>query len=310
MVAAWALLLYGMSAALLVLNARQPRDSFLLTMTSWIWAWFIVEMAPHFVVGSAVVVAGLIALGALGGAPGWVGLGLWVGAVAGGARYAWGSWRTRVSVDRCPQDADLDLASAPGVPWYYVVFPWLTPWRHGVRHLRGVVYAEVEGRRLKLDVYRPACDAAHPLPAVVHVHGGGWVFGSRRVQGLPLLNHLVANGWIGFNIDYRLSPRVTLPVQAEDVKRAIAWVREHAADLGVDPSFVALTGGSAGGHLTALAALTADDVSLQPGFEDVDVHVDAAVPLYGVYDFLDPHRRHHRQLRRVLEWLAEGLSEP
>jgi acetyl esterase/lipase len=97
--------------------------------------------------------------------------------------------------------------------------------------------------------------------------------------------HLAANGWVGFNVDYRLSPWATWPAQIVDVKRAIAFARENADEWGVDPSFVAITGGSAGGHLSALAALTPGDPEFQPGFEEADTSVQAAAPYYGVYDF-------------------------
>jgi acetyl esterase/lipase len=69
-----------------------------------------------------------------------------------------------------------------------------------------------------------------------------------------------------------------------DVKAAIAWIREHADEYGIDPSFLAITGGSAGGHLAALAALTPNDPEFQPGFEDADTTVQACVPHYGAYD--------------------------
>ncbi len=88
-----------------------------------------------------------------------------------------------------------------------------------------------------------------------------------------------------FNIDYRLSPLATFPDHLVDVKRAIAWVREHAEEHSIDPEFIAITGGSAGGHLTALAALTGNEARYQPGFEEADTSVQAAVPFYGVYDF-------------------------
>jgi acetyl esterase/lipase len=90
------------------------------------------------------------------------------------------------------------------------------------------------------------------------------------------------------SVNYRLGPRATWPDMIVDVKRAVAWVKEHIAEYGGDPEFVAITGGSAGGHLTALHALTAPDRRWQPGFEDVDTTVAAAVPLYGVYDWTDP----------------------
>jgi acetyl esterase/lipase len=176
--------------------------------------------------------------------------------------------------------------------------------RRGVRHERGVVYARTGLRKLKLDVYLPTAPADGPRPAILQVHGGAWVVGSRKEQGIPLLNHLAANGWVGFNVDYRMGPFHTWPAPVVDVKRAIAWVREHAEEYGVDPDFIALTGGSAGGHLTALAALTADDRSLQPGFEDADTSVQAAVPFYGVYDMLDDERIH---LPLLHSWVLEPL---
>jgi acetyl esterase/lipase len=99
------------------------------------------------------------------------------------------------------------------------------------------------------------------------------------------MSHLAELGWVCVAINYRLSPRSTWPDQIVDVKRALAWVKEHIAEFGGDPDWVAITGGSAGGHLSSLAALTANDPQFQPGFEDADTSVRAAVPFYGLYDF-------------------------
>jgi acetyl esterase/lipase len=87
------------------------------------------------------------------------------------------------------------------------------------------------------------------------------------------------------SINYRLSPRAAWPDHIVDVKRALAWIKEHIADYGGDPNFVAITGGSAGGHLCSLAALSPNEPSFQPGFEEADTSVACAVPFYGVYDF-------------------------
>jgi acetyl esterase/lipase len=86
-------------------------------------------------------------------------------------------------------------------------------------------------------------------------------------------------------VNYRLSPGATFPDHLVDCKRAIAWIRAHADDYGVDPDFICVTGGSAGGHLTALVGTTAGDPRFQPGFEHADTSVAAAVPFYGIYDF-------------------------
>jgi acetyl esterase/lipase len=122
-------------------------------------------------------------------------------------------------------------------------------------------------------------------PVILQVPGGAWAIGMRRPQAYPLLSHLAERGWICVSIDYRVSPRHTWPDHIVDVKRALAWIKENIADYGGDPDFVAITGGSAGGHLASLAALTSDDPQYQPGFEDADTSVVAAVPIYGRYDW-------------------------
>ncbi|HZA10099.1 alpha/beta hydrolase [Mycobacterium sp.] len=142
------------------------------------------------------------------------------------------------------------------------------------------------GRANRLDIWRrPDLDRDGRAPVLLQVHGGGWVMGNKRGQGHPLMSHLAELGWICVSINYRHSPRNTWPDHIVDVKTAIAWVKEHIAEYGGDPDFIAITGGSAGGHLSALAALTANNPQFQPGFEDADTRVQAAIPFYGIYDF-------------------------
>ena len=126
-------------------------------------------------------------------------------------------------------------------------------------------------------------------PVLLQVPGGAWMIGWRRPQAYPLMSHLVARGWICVSMNYRVSPLHTWPDHIVDVKRALAWVKENIADYGGDPNFVAISGGSAGGHLSALAALTPNDPKFQPGFEEADTSVVAAVPVYGRYDWFSTH---------------------
>jgi len=81
-------------------------------------------------------------------------------------------------------------------------------------------------------------------------------------------------------------------------------VKEHIAEYGGDPDFVAITGGSAGGHLSSLAALTPGVSEFQPGFEDADTSVQAAVPLYGVYDFLNRDGSGRADMEEMLAWFV------
>jgi acetyl esterase/lipase len=124
-------------------------------------------------------------------------------------------------------------------------------------------------------------------PVLLQVHGGSWTMGSKRGQAHPLMSHLAEQGWVCVAINYRLSPKSDWPAAVVDVKRAIAWIKDNIEEYGGDPGFIAITGGSAGGHLSALAALTPNVSDFQPGFEAVDTRVQAAVPLYGAYDFVD-----------------------
>jgi acetyl esterase/lipase len=152
-------------------------------------------------------------------------------------------------------------------------------------HDSNISYGEYGSANL-LDIWRrPDLDQNGKAPVLFQIPGGAWTTGNKRGQAHPLMSHLAELGWICVAINYRHSPRNTWPDHIVDVKRALAWVKAHIADYGGDPDFIAITGGSAGGHLSALAALTPNDPQFQPGFEDADTRVQAAVPFYGVYDF-------------------------
>ncbi|MBI5513960.1 MAG: alpha/beta hydrolase [Deltaproteobacteria bacterium] len=314
-------LLAGTLGLLLAVNALRPvRAPALFAAASFLAGWLTSELAFHCMALQCVVLSVGVWKGALDTLPGQVGVGAGALSVLLLGRSALEGVRARRVVEAlvtgplgasAPRALPEDHAPAPMGWWLRrLLFP--LPVTHpSVERTRAVVYAR-EGRlQLKLDVFRrrgAAHDEGARRPAVVFVHGGAWVLGSRDHHGLPMLQDLAARGCVCFSLDYRLSPRATFPEHLVDVKRALAWVRAHARAWGADPGFVVLSGGSAGGHLAALAALTADDKSYQPGFEDADTSVAACVGFYGVYDLADT-RGHwpNPGLRRVLErWVFKA----
>jgi acetyl esterase/lipase len=161
--------------------------------------------------------------------------------------------------------------------------------RKRYRASRDISYGEA-GRRNHLDVWKRAdLPADAKAPVLFQVHGGAWMMGQKEGQAEPLMAHLAERGWVCVTANYRLSPRATWPDHIIDVKKALAWTKACVAEHGGDPDFVVITGGSAGGHLSSLAALTPHVKEFQPGFEDTDTSVAAAVPFYGVYDFTNRH---------------------
>jgi acetyl esterase/lipase len=183
-------------------------------------------------------------------------------------------------LDPAPDKADLTT------PWRQVLMPWQT--KHpDVKRVSNITYAEprdgAKSRRNLLDIYLPR-QPGTKRPVLLQIHGGGWVIGEKEQQGLPLMNYLAARGWVCVAPNYPLSPKSSWPDHLIACKQALAWIRGNIESHGGDPDFVAVTGGSAGGHLSTMVALTANDPKYQPGFEDVDTSVAACVPFYGAYD--------------------------
>ena len=119
----------------------------------------------------------------------------------------------------------------------------------------GIRFAEPDGQRLTLTVYRPNGDGH--FPAIVQIYGGAWQRGTPEDQS-ELGRYLAARGYVIFAIDYRHAPRWTWPAQIADVRSALAWIREHAADYKADMTRLALVGRSAGAQLALLAAYEPD----------------------------------------------------
>ena len=272
----------------LVANAVRPVPGVVASVPAMFGGWLVSELAPHVIAGTAVDTG--LEITRRGKDPRHALLGLAnmaaLGFVLQQGRRSQHLFEAALA-ETLGDDYRAELGSEHDLDWATPLKQLVWPFRIPTTDLRvdrDIPFAPEYGRRGMLDVYRPKQDV-EKAPVLLQVHGGGWMIGTKEQQGQPLMRHLAARGWVCVAINYRLSPRDAFPAHVVDVKRAIAWIKDNIADYGGDPDFVAVTGGSAGGHLTALTALSANDPAYQPGFEHADTTVQAAVPFYGVYDF-------------------------
>ena len=120
----------------------------------------------------------------------------------------------------------------------------------------------------KLDVYYPD-GTTDPLPVIIDVHGGGWMYGDKELNRLYCLT-LAARGYTVFNMSYRLVPVVTVNEQIQDVMCALKWIEAHLADYPAQADRILLTGDSAGGMLAGFAAALLSSRALRSVFDTVD----------------------------------------
>ncbi|MCX5658703.1 MAG: alpha/beta hydrolase [Planctomycetota bacterium] len=153
---------------------------------------------------------------------------------------------------------------------------------------RNLVYAQVDGKPLLLDLALPAVSAtqsakpAAGLPLVIWIHGGGWKAGSK--DGTPA-GFLLREGFAIASINYRLTDVATFPAQIHDCKAAVRLLRAKADEFGLDAKRIGVWGGSAGGHLVALLGVSGDAPALEG---KVGEHLDQSSRVQAVCDWFGP----------------------
>lgn len=302
-IVSWVVLLLGVIGVLFVFCALVPvRGDTTSRLSMWHLGFGLPGSELSTVLATLGVLLGAVGwkLGAAAQLPGRIGLALHLVAVLGLLLALWQARGTLEVIDAvfreawgagykdeiAPSRRSLLARKLQPARWWRP-FAYRHPqveWKRHIPYLAGAHPLQ------HLDVMVPREPAAGPMPVLLNIHGGGWMIGRKGTQAMPLLMHMASHGWLAVDADYRLSPGERMPAHIVDVKRAIAWTREHAADYGGDPRFIVITGGSAGGHLVALAALTANQPQLQPGFEGADTSVQVVVPFYGKYDMLGEYR--------------------
>jgi len=154
----------------------------------------------------------------------------------------------------------------------------------GMRMERDLAYIPDGDVSQKLDLYLPEETPEHPLPLIVHIHGGGWQGGGKFPS--PFIE-MALRGYAVASIEYRFSQKAKFPAQIQDCQAAIRWLRANHEKYAIDPGKVGVVGGSAGGHLSALVATSGGKGAFAPIGEhrDQSDRVQAVCDIYGPADF-------------------------
>ena len=193
------------------------------------------------------------------------------------------NWRDRIGPalrERLPQRRwPIYLPDPPQPRWDRDVAYWIIPGTE---------------RQLLCDLWFPLSTVPPSRLAVIYMHGSAWCLGDKDFATRSFFRHLCAQGHFVMDVAYRLMPETDIVGMVGDVKRAVAWLKAHAADYGIDPERIVLAGGSAGGHLSLLAGYTPHHSTLTPeDVHGVDLSVRAVISYYGptdlraFYDYTD-----------------------
>jgi acetyl esterase/lipase len=152
-----------------------------------------------------------------------------------------------------------------------------------------VVYGVENGHENKLDVIYPH-NATTAVPAVIYIHGGGWVFGDKAGAVLETLPYLKM-GWAAVNVEYRMASASKAPAAVEDCRCALRWIVRNAKDYHIDPTRLVVTGHSAGGHLSLTTGMLKESDGLDTNCPrdkgEAEPKIAAIVNWYGITDVAD-----------------------
>lgn len=290
-------LLLSFISAGLTFNVVYPRFFHLkLIVPSFLLGWLIGELAIHVILIQLLLVSLFVLFGCVSGVLGAIGILLFGISWLILTYHYFSGFKAKILLDSVvmPHRKEADLSTwsrYTKLDLNRLIMPFSSWKSEKIDVIKNIVYREIDGVKLKLDIRRSKM-ANENAPVLLQIHGGNWTqgYGSKNEQGIPLMVEMAKRGWVCVAIDYRLSPKVVFPEHIIDCKNALLWIKENIAEYGGNPDFIIVTGGSAGGHLASLLALSVNEATFQPGFEEKDMSVQGCIPYYGIYDLMDRNK--------------------
>jgi acetyl esterase/lipase len=300
--------------------AKRSNSSFRAILASFVFSWLVGDLLPQWILLNAAILFLFSYTDIFNQSLGWGGL---LVQLSGWIILMLRLWILLNLPERLEQKMEEQL----GVQWQKIypqpVAPrnifevdwliWFNPNKvvndPRIEIIRDQIFHQEAEFQLKLDIYRPR-NTKKKHPGILQIHGGAWITGSKR-QASFLMASMAALGWTCFSVSYRFSPDIIFPEHLIDIKRALCWIRNNAEEHGLDPDFIIATGGSSGGHLASMTALTQNQPEFQPGFEKADTSIQGCVPIYGVFNFTDPfdEKTQFPAKARLIEMLCGGTPE-
>ncbi len=186
----------------------------------------------------------------------------------------------------------------------------------GLRVLGDLTYAVTDRRGLLLDAYFCEPAPTQARPAVLFLHGGGWLGGSKKQFARQAAYLASKHGFFAVCCEYRFSHEARFPACLRDAKCAVKWVRAKGNEFNVDPERLAIAGGSAGGHLAAMVATTADVAEYEAGeaaggldYADQPAHVNLCIPHNAPLDLVALAEKGGQADKPVRELLGGSLGD-
>ncbi len=176
---------------------------------------------------------------------------------------------------------------------------------HKIKSLENVVYKTIGNKQLEADVYIPIEKSIKTYPAVLLIHGGGWLTGSKENQRV-MAQHLALNGYVAITASYQLGLDAPYPAAVNDLKDAIRWMRKNAEKYHINPDKIAALGASAGGQLVTLIGVTPNS-SIYGFDKEISDEVQAIINIDGIVSFIHPEASSEGQMASI--WLNGSKEE-